>query len=181
MLQASKVESTKSQDTTIPETVIEHSPNNDTAPRLETTPSTPLNTDNVDMDEDDEDISITEGSDDDQEVPDIHFTEEQEDVEVKKEEEEEKIDTMDEKDVIAETTEERDSTPEKEEVFSSKTDDNSIEDHTTTLKEEEDPHPIATATIPLDPDEPKEVDIKMEESEIMDQHQDDSETVSSLE
>lgn len=133
------------------------------------------------MDEDDEDISITEGSDDDQEVPDIHFTEEQEDVEVKKEEEEEKIDTMDEKDVIAETTEERDSTPEKEEVFSSKTDDNSIEDHTTTLKEEEDPHPIATATIPLDPDEPKEVDIKMEESEIMDQHQDDSETVSSLE
>lgn len=134
------------------------------------------------MDEDDEDISITEGSDDDQEVPDIHFVEEQEDVEAKKkkeEEAEEEIDTTVEKDVAAETTEEKDSTPVKEEVFSSKTHDNSIEDHTTTLKEEEDPHPMATATIPLDPDEPKEIDIKMEGSGNMDQHQDDSETVSS--
>lgn len=175
---ASKVESTKSQDTTISETVIEHSPNNDTSSRLETTPSAPQNMDNVDLDEDDEDISITEGSDDDQEVPDIHFTEEAEDVKAEEEEDEKKIDTMDEKDSTTETSEEKDSTLEKEEAVSSKTPDTANEDHTMTLKEEEDPHPIASATIPLvDLHEQKEqLDIKMEDMEKVDQLQDDSET-----
>lgn len=139
--------------------------------------------DNVDLDEDDEDISITEGSDDDQEVPDIHFTEEAEDVKAEEEEDEKKIDTMDEKDSTTETSEEKDSTLEKEEAVSSKTPDTANEDHTMTLKEEEDPHPIASATIPLvDLHEQKEqLDIKMEDMEKVDQLQDDSETVSSLE
>ncbi|KAI7880683.1 hypothetical protein K492DRAFT_146901 [Lichtheimia hyalospora FSU 10163] len=171
---ASKVESTKSQDTTISESVIEHPPpSNDTTSRSETTPSAPLNMDNVDMDEDDEDISITEGSDNDQEVPDIHFTEEQQDDVQAKEED---INTMEEKDLIAETTEERDSSAEKEQVISSETHDNSIKDHTTTLKEEEDPHPIATATIPHDLYEEKDHDIKMENGERVDQLEEDSET-----
>lgn len=136
---------------------------------------------NVDLDEDDEDISITEGSDDDQEVPDIHFTEEPEDVKAE-EEDEKKIDTMDEKDITTETSEERDSTLEKEEAVSSKTPDTANEDHTMKLKEEEDPHPIASATIPLDLHEQKEqLDIKMEDKEKVDQLLDDSETVSSLE
>lgn len=149
---------------------------------METTPSAPQNIENVDLDEDDEDISITEGSDDDQEVPDIHFTEESEDVKPE-EEDEKKIDTMDEKDITTETSEERESTLEKEEAVSSKTPNIANEDHTMTLKEEEDPHPIASATIPLvDLHEQKEqLDIKMEEKEKEDQLQDDSETVSSLE